>query len=139
MTTNLTRLTLGALLITLLVACSGPAVTVAPSAAVHDVTGTLTFTGDTVGHIDCHGVGGYEDMAEGTDILVLDGAGTTIGKGTLAVSDGSGDGTCSFAFTAPAVAEAAFYTFQIGDRDGPTWSLAEMEEQGWNVALTVGE
>jgi hypothetical protein len=102
------------------------------------ISGTVTFHGPYIGHKDCHGVGAFADMAAGTDILVLDGAGTTIGKGDLSVLEGSGDDGCIFGFTSE-VPDVPFYTFKIGDRDGPTFSLADMKSQGWKVELTVGK
>lgn len=124
------RLVVGVLLLT---GCSPAAPSVAPT---HDLTGTVTFTGGTVGHTDCHGVGAYADMAAGTDVLVLDGASATIGKGVLAVQDGSGGGTCVFAFSS-SVPEVPFYTFRIAERDAPTYSLAEMHAAGWAVEFSV--
>lgn len=76
----------------------------------------MTYTGPTIGHTDCHGVGAYADMAEGTDILVLDGANATIGKAKLAVGEGSGGDMCIFTFRAEDVPDVPFYTFNIGDR-----------------------
>lgn len=126
----------GALLV---VGCGGAAPSAMPSqSTAQSVAGTVTFTGPTVGHTDCHGVGAYADMAIGTDILIIDGSGATIGKGKLALEPGGGDGTCVFGFDAANVPDVPFYTFQIGEREAPTYSNAEMVEMGWTVALAIG-
>lgn len=120
-------------------ACAGsPATSPSPStsAITHTVTGTLTFTEPNPP--SCDGAGGYADIRAGADILVVDGAGATIGKGSLSRGAGNASGGCDFAFRAEDVPDVPFYSVRIGSRDGPTWSVAEMADSGWTVALTLG-
>jgi hypothetical protein len=119
-----------------LAACGAAAPSATPEPSTHVVAGTLTFTEPNPP--SCDGQGGYADIRAGADLLVVDGGGATIGKGTLSQGTGIRGGGCVFSFLAEGVPEAPFYSVRIGDRDGPTWTLEEMEALGWSVSLTIG-
>jgi hypothetical protein len=45
---------------------------------------------------------------------------------------------CEFSWTVE-VEDADFYVIEIANREGPTYSRADLEEAGWTVGLTIGE
>jgi hypothetical protein len=90
----------------------------------------------------CGGTGGYDDISTGSNIVVLDGSGNTLATTTLETREGfdpteGSSNVCEFVFTVQ-VPEATFYTIEIGHRGGPTYSLAEMEDNDWQVDLAIG-
>ena len=83
---------------------------------------------------------GYSDLKEGAQVLVLDGAGTTIGTGTLGAGHRAPDSTskCTFDFAVAGVPKADFYSVKVSHRGGPTYSFADLQSRGWKVDLTIG-
>jgi hypothetical protein len=130
-TTNLARLTLVGLLITL-AACGSP---------THDITGTFTLSDSDVdwSASSCSGTGGYSDITEGLGVTVKDGDGKTIATGRL-VDDpkGSSASRCHYTFTV-AAPESDFYAIAVGRRGELTYSKAELEQQGWEVGFVLGK
>jgi hypothetical protein len=117
---------------------------------------------------DCEGDGGYSDLTAGAQVTVKDESGKVIGTGNLRPGtassiDPSGDKTaeslgttlavlrtvsaglgiqsraCEFEFTIEDVPRVDFYNLSIGRRDGPTYTFEEMERNGWEVALSIGD
>lgn len=83
----------------------------------------------------------YTDIHEGAEVLARDGEGVIIGNGqlgagTLVLAAATTGLACEFEFTVE-VPEADFYTFEVARRGGPVYSKAEMEEEGWEVALQL--
>lgn len=92
----------------------------------------------------CFGRGGFDDMRGGANVVVRDGNENVIGTGTLEsgvlVDTGSGRGNhyCEFGFSVELARTADFYTVEVAGRGGPVYSHADMEENGWEVNLTLG-
>lgn len=89
----------------------------------------------------CAGTGGFRDLAIGARVAVTDATGATVGVGTI---DGAvaGDLTatsarrCDFSFTVAGVPRgSASYEVRIAQRDGPTYTEAELSRP---VVLTLG-
>ena len=75
-------------------------------------------------------------------IRVLNEAGNIVASSTLSLSRGVivDIGVvfgCQFSWTIE-VEDADFYVFEIANREGPTYSRADLEEAGWIVGLTLG-
>ncbi len=93
----------------------------------------------------CWGIGGYDDMAAGTQVTVRNENDALIAKGALsegAISPRGPTGTlpdCDFAFTVRDVPNAAFYTIEVSHRGELTYSREEMEALDWEVAFTLGD
>jgi hypothetical protein len=91
--------------------------------------------------LPCFGDDGFEDIRAGATISVLDEAGTIIATGSL--NPGKLVGTdpppfvCEMSWTIE-VPDTEFYVFKIADREGPTFSRADLEAAGWRVPLTIG-
>lgn len=118
----------------------------APAApAGHTITGTMTLDAEGVDPGDtntpgCRSKGGYEDIAEGAQVVVKDGAGsvlatTALGGGTQTVTDPGAD--CVFEFSV-AVPDAEFYSIEVTHRGALTYSRVELEERGWTVSFSLG-
>ena len=110
----------------------------------HTITGDLSLsatsdtslsTGDS-----CSGDGGYSDISDGTEVVVTNESGTTLGTATL--GPGTYDGTaCVFDFTFHNVGKARFYRVHAGNsnRGGPEYSYSDMGADHWSVHLTLGD
>lgn len=130
-----------ALLMTLaavLTGCSGsPAATAAPTATLRAITGVITVNGSTLGTV-CSPKPGYDDIHEGTQVTLKDGAGTIIGTSALGPVAIGGRQACDYAFTIAGVPEVPFYAIEVGHRGEVTASLAEMQASGWRFELELG-
>lgn len=87
----------------------------------------------------CKATGGYSDVRQDAQVLVVDGAGATIATGSL--GEGrltNGKVACTFAFSISGVPKADFYQVKVNHRGGPTYSFTDMETNGWHVELTLG-
>jgi len=116
-----------------LIACSPAAPTVTGNMGLYG--GHVSRDGDT----SCVGVGGYEDMHDGAEVVVKDGAGVIIGTGRL-VFDPAADqrgNICIWTFSVP-TKTSDFYSVSIGRRDALNYSAAEMQALGWDLRLTLG-
>lgn len=116
---------------------ASPLPTLSGEVVLEDIAATR-FAAAEVG-AKCEGGGGYADLRTGGQILLLDGAGTTIGTGSL----GAGRfeprlGGCAFSFSVPAAPKADFYSVKVNHRGGPTYSYADMQARNWQVELTIG-
>jgi hypothetical protein len=92
----------------------------------NDIDGNLILVGNDAfqktTHIDCHGAGGYDDIAAGTQVTIKDQAGAIIATGAL---DGGTwfSGTkesCGFHFVVSKVPDATFYSIEVSHRGALT-------------------
>lgn len=89
------------------------------------------------GYEYCVGQDGFADLELDAQVVIMDGAGSTIAKGAT----GRGkplSSSCEFPFTVRNVPDSDFYSITIGRREGPTYSREEMEQMNWNIALSIG-
>lgn len=130
--------------------------------ATHDITGTLLVNdfgpedegcmgGDAVTRLDrlealidgqtfpCpQGVGGgYDDIRDGADVTVKDGAGELLGTGVLTGGTATDVGV-TFAFTVEGVPDSDFYQVEVSHRGALSYSRAELEDAGWVVEASLG-
>jgi hypothetical protein len=139
-----------------LVACSPPASTTvqpsiaattsqaaaspSPSAESHVVLGTVAVAGvqSLAGYNGCNATPGYEDVIDGSNVVVKDENGTTIAAATLKIlTFGGSPSPCRFAFSA-VVPRVAFYHVTIGQRDGPTISYDDLAKANWKWEMSLG-
>lgn len=89
------------------------------------VNGTLVLAGSGIAYGRhtgiCVGDGGYDDIHDGTQVVISDADGTTIAVGELGEGDptagnGRKPGTCTFAFSVSAPSGHDFYGVTIGRR-----------------------
>lgn len=101
-----------------------------------DVDRLNYFTMPLVG---CVGMGGFEDVSGGAQIVVRNESAEIIAVGSLEGLTLSSDldGPCVFIFDME-VPRATFYSVEMGRRGGTTYSFAEMEAQGWRLDLRLG-
>lgn len=90
----------------------------------------------------CDGKGGYSDIHSGASVAALDEYGTIIGSthlsdGQVIEIPGKALG-CSFIW-AMDVPDSDFYVFLIANRNGPTYSRADLEATGWIIDLAIGD
>lgn len=122
----------------LLVACGG--------STPRTIQGEFTLTDEdarwTVGQ-SCRGDGGYGDIREGAQVRVEDAGGAVIGTGSL--GDGVGRGTfgrsrkCGFVFEVENLPKSDFYSIEVTNRGGISYSHEELETRDWEVSLTLGD
>jgi hypothetical protein len=134
-----------ALIALLLVGCTAAAPTPAPTPQTHHLTGTFTLNQhDPVVRYQgnqCNGTGGYDDIKPGLPVTVKDGAGAIIGLGALVSSQAApvytDDRQCVYSFEVT-VPDVPFYSVEVGHRGAVAKSRADVEAQGWTVAVTLG-
>jgi hypothetical protein len=109
------------------------------SPSTHTLTGDLLLqVGEGTSSGCSTGLGGYADIAAGTQVTVTDGSGAILGLGTLSTG-APGDGTaCRFAFTPISVADRDFYGIEVARRGVVRYSRADLAAKGWRVSLTLG-
>jgi hypothetical protein len=108
-------------------------------AAAHTLTGDLLLRAGEGTSSGCStGLGGYADIAAGTQVAVTDGSGAILGLGTLATG-APGDGSaCRFAFTPIDVPDRDFYGVEVAHRGVVRYSRADLAAKGWRVSITLG-
>lgn len=89
----------------------------------------------------CHGLSGYDEIHEGTQVTVSDSAGKVIGSGTLgpgSVPDPTVDNpVCTFTFDIGKVPDSPFYKLEVAHRGQVTFTRQEVLAN--DVALTLGK
>jgi hypothetical protein len=139
------------------------------SSPTHEIIGTFSLQvtrnpasdAYTVGQ-SCAGWGGYSDVGDGTSVTITDGSGNLLGSATLSggtanavangnqvlhYNDGIGDFNgpqvaeteCDFTFSVSQVPQVSFYQVEVGNRGKQSYSLSQMEQNGWFVGLTLGD
>lgn len=117
---------------------------------LHTITGTLIIgssqhfdlVGTDVGKpgVPCFGSGAFSDINAGASVQARDEAGNVIGLGRLNLGVLVGTAvplTCELTWTME-VQDADFYAFEVANREGTTFSRAELEQIGWHVDLRIG-
>jgi len=104
------------------------------------VTGSITVRDTDQAYLfgsSCRTDGGYDDIQAGTNVVVKDGQGAIIGVGSL--EDGQADSAfdCRFNFSLE-VKGSEFYSFEVANRGELSYSRADLEANGWNVAFSLG-
>lgn len=119
------------------------------ASVVHTVTGAVVIESSqhfglegrgpyVVGDL-CFGDAGLDDIRAGAAVRALDQFGNIVGLGRLssgALTDAEPVRVCQFSWTME-VDDAAFYTFEVANRKGPSFSRAELEALNWTVALSI--
>ncbi len=88
----------------------------------------------------CYASGGYGDIKGGAEVIVKDGAGKVIGKGSLWEGRREGQITdaCAFPFQVTFIPDADFYEIEVGRRGSLIFSHRELESIGWLVGFELG-
>ena len=95
------------------------------------VNGAMVLVDDSAGYTQgeaCSGLGGYDDIDKGTDVVVKDAAGKTVALGSLKAGKGL-DGECAFLFTVNDVPDGLkFYGVEISHRGTVQYTQAQMKK-----------
>lgn len=110
----------------------------------HTVTGDMSLHsaqafGSYSPNQSCTGLGGYDDMSEGAQVVVENESGVTLATTTLGA--GTFDGVdCVFPFQLENVRPAKFYRVQAGreSRGAVQYSYADMVRNHWAAHLSLG-
>lgn len=111
--------------------------TASPTPEVQELTGQLTLHDPDTVAAGCVGQGGYDDITEGADVVVKDQNGTVVATGSLQAGTAQG-GDCVYPFRVAGVPKEAFYVVEVSHRGELHYSYAEMQGNGWTVAMTLG-
>jgi hypothetical protein len=113
------------------------------------ITGTMALSGegfDQTGK-SCTGKDGYDDIREGTNVVIHDAVGKVIATGALDAGtpmdfDDMGGVLikpvpqhCSFAFSVPDVSAEKFYGVEVGHRGTVTFTAAQVKSGGLRLSL----
>jgi RNA polymerase subunit RPABC4/transcription elongation factor Spt4 len=107
----------------------------------HTITGTFTVYDEFNG---CDLSEGYSDISEGTQVVVTDENGKTLGVGALgepveADADEEGDiFGCEFPFEVTGVPDSSIYGISVAERGTSQSKKEELEGSDWKVELTLG-
>lgn len=118
--------------IVLVSGCSSPSTSVSGEVLVQWRDGVLGLEG-AKGHggMDCFTSGGFDDVKEGAEVLILNGEGNPIAKGKLGKGATSDEDShiCVFPFEVSEVPlKGDFFSVQISHRGGPTYDRDEITE-----------
>jgi hypothetical protein len=114
---------------------------VSPAATPLKVDGQVTVRGEppavlTDNELTCRGGGGFDDLREGTQVVVTDAAGKTIALGQLGAGSWKRNVGCIFLFTVPDVpAGEKFYGLEISHRGRVQYTAAQLAAP---VELSIG-
>ena len=124
-----------------------------PTPLSHTLTGSIGTTAGTARLEElqegarCEATGGYDDIAQGTQVVVKDDTGKIIGLGRLTYGTMLATGTtfigltevrCSFNFSISDVPEVPIYSLEVADRGTQSYTLQDMKAGRWTVALLLG-
>jgi hypothetical protein len=136
------RLNIFALLVVVALALSGWAIV--RGVEQHILSGTVLLVDSTYLGLDpgspCTGQGGYDDLGNGTQVVLTDEKGGTLSTGRL--SPGQFDGLgCTFSFALEEVTRSDFYGLTVGSgsRGELQYSYEELADGDWSVQLSIGD
>jgi hypothetical protein len=102
-------------------------------------TFTLIDSGFSSGKV-CSGDGGYSDIDFGSNVTVYDGSGKILATGILGIGIGTSYSRCVFPVEiSEKVPTKDFYAIEVTRRGKVTYSKSQLEEQDWEVSLTLGD
>jgi hypothetical protein len=108
----------------------------------HTINGTFVLRGDsdTISNVGstCFGDSGYSDIGPGMPVTVKDESGKILGATVLGTGSGN-QNQCTFMFAMSGVGDAAIYSVEGGRRGAVSYPRAQLEANGWTVALSLGE
>lgn len=130
-----------------------------PSPATQTLTGQLVLSEEHIAEIDfysstCRGGGGYQDITVGASVIVRNQAEDVIATGDLGTGQRIGgpparsvsllgytfgSKPCSFPFAVEIPRDFEFLHIGVSHRDGPIYSLQDLEASGWEVGITLGD
>ena len=123
--------------------------------AIRQQTSITYSLGDT-----CQGEGPFSNIGFGTQVLIKDSEGALLETGALdrgtvtfvtrpfrsfsVLGDREpefvpGNVRCEFSFQIPGVADADFYSIEVGREAPLTLSLRELESKGWTLIIELGD
>lgn len=107
------------------------------------VTGTLSLHDDQLFGADqsgsaCQGSGGYDDIAEGAQVVASDGSGKVLAVSQLDAGKADGSGSCVFSFTINNVPYSNFYQLEVSHRGELDYSYQQLSASNFNIATTLG-
>jgi hypothetical protein len=123
-----------------------------PIPVVHDLNGTM-YLFDAAPSVDgrwqvgarCYGLDGYSDIGPGTQVTVRNESGTVIGTAALGAGTveawpqvGPRARRCVFPFHLAGLPDASFYGVEVSDRGEVRYPRAQLEGNGWHVAVHLG-
>jgi len=86
----------------------------------------------------CSGEGGYDDIHNGTQVVLEDESGKTLATGSFGPGTFEGE-ACVFTFSFQDVPKAAYYRVHSGSRGVLQYSYQEMVNANWSVHLSLGD
>jgi hypothetical protein len=129
---------------------TAPSPTSTPTAATHTVTVQITLNdplgGGTIlsqGDNGCSGWHADSDIGPGLQATIRDdkndvlGIANFTGYGKSLAHNGTWTTICQFRASAEGIADAAFYSIDVGSRQPVQFSRDELAANSWNVALSL--
>jgi hypothetical protein len=103
------------------------------------IRGTIILTNAETLQANCVGQGSYQDLHAGTDVILTNEAGDTIGRTTLTGGEPDyDDGICSYPFTFTRVpTDSTLYYVEVAHRGKIRKTRAELAQSGWTYFLAL--
>jgi len=98
------------------------------------LAGTFTVFDDN----GCDLSWGYADIGPGTDVVITDDAGNTVGEGNLGAGE-DGVGWCEFPFKVEDLPDSSSYGITISHRGTIDFDRDDLENDDWHVELSLGD
>ena len=101
----------------------------------------VTFPNYKYEGLKCYGMGGYEDIREGLQVVVRNASSVIVGTGQLRPQSGADADyrECRFVWNINKIAESDFYSVEVGKRGALIFSLRELQGSNFVVEATLGE
>jgi hypothetical protein len=87
--------------------------------------------------VPCKGLGAYNDLFGGTQVVVKDQLGAVIATGSLDVGRVVPGRTCQFGVLVPELPRADVYQFEVGQRLISAYRYDDLAASGWQVTLNL--
>lgn len=105
------------------------------------ITGTFTLHDSQLGFSDgesCEGSGGYEDIYDGAQVTISNGAGEIIAVSSLENSQMDGTYECVFEYTMKNVPRSDIYQLEVSNRGKITYSHSDLKKNAFVIDSSLG-
>jgi hypothetical protein len=103
----------------------------------YTIHGTFTLIDYQSAENSCIGTGGFDDISDGTQVVVTNTNGTVIGQGSLESGSQKEMVTCVYDFTVSGLPRATFYGVTVSHRGEQNYSFERLAQTGWKVRLDL--
>lgn len=104
-------------------------------------SGNVTFPNYKFDGGQCYGVGGYEDVREGLQVVVRDASSVIVGTGQLRRQPAGRDtdySACLFVWKISNIPQSGFYSIEVGNRGTIIYAHTDLQRNNFLAEATLG-